>query len=101
MRRLILLFAIPLLLLPGDAQTSTSLASPYVPIESWIYPAIERLAAAGYIQTAFAGLRPWTRMECARLLDEAREQQAELGPEEETDKQSALLMRDLDREFAA
>jgi Capsule assembly protein Wzi len=100
MRRLILLFAIPLLLLPGDAQTSTSLASPYVPIESWIYPAIERLAAAGYIQTAFAGLRPWTRMECARLLDEAREQQAELGPEEETDKQSALLMRDLDREFA-
>jgi Capsule assembly protein Wzi len=100
MRRLILLFAIPLLLLPGYAQTSTSLASPYVPIESWIYPAIERLAAAGYVQTAFAGLRPWTRMECARLLDEAREQQSELGPDEKVDAASALLMRDLGREFA-
>ena len=47
MRRLNLLLAIPLLLLPGYGQTSTNLASPYVPIESWIYPAIERLAAAG------------------------------------------------------
>jgi len=30
---------------------------------------------AGYIQTAFAGLRPWTRMESARLVAEAQEQQ--------------------------
>jgi hypothetical protein len=29
------------------------------------------LAALGYINSAFAGLRPWSRMECARLLEEA------------------------------
>ena len=55
----------------GDCETA-NMGSTYIPIESWIYPAIERLALAGYIQTAFAGLRPWTRMESARLVEEAQ-----------------------------
>ena len=53
--------AAPPLLQVGDRDAS-SMATTYFPIESWIYPAIERLAAAGYIQTAFSGLRPWTHM---------------------------------------
>ncbi len=44
-----------------------------VPLGSWVYAALERLAARGYVRTASAALRPWTRLECARLLDEARE----------------------------
>ena len=52
-------------------ETTSSMASPYVPLDSWIYPAIERLAALGYIQTASLGIRPWTRTECARLVGEA------------------------------
>jgi membrane-associated phospholipid phosphatase len=44
------------------------LASTYVPLDSWIYPAIERLAIARYIPMPFMGLRPWTRMNCARML---------------------------------
>jgi Capsule assembly protein Wzi/PAP2 superfamily len=52
--------------LPANKQ-----GSPYVPLDSWIYPAIERLMAMGAINTAFASLRPWTRTECARLLGEA------------------------------
>jgi len=47
--------------------------SPYVPLDSWVYPAMERLAALGYVRTASLGLRPWTRLECARLLGEASE----------------------------
>jgi hypothetical protein len=46
-------------------------ASPFVPLDSWIYPAIERLAAEGYIDTMFLGSRPWTRVECARLVQQA------------------------------
>ena len=46
------------------------MGSTYVPIESWVYPAFERLEAFGYVQSAFSGQRPWTRMECARLLEE-------------------------------
>ncbi|HET6219379.1 MAG TPA: capsule assembly Wzi family protein [Acidobacteriaceae bacterium] len=83
----------------GECETS-NMASTYIPIESWIYPAIERLALAGYVQTAFAGLRPWTRMESARLVAEAQEQQADLDPEEGVDEQMNLLIRDLAREFA-
>jgi len=48
-----------------------SKGSPYVPLDSWVYPAIERLAALGYVQSELMGLRPWTRLECARLLEEA------------------------------
>jgi len=46
-------------------------ASPFVPLDSWIYPAVERLSAQGLIDSTFLGSRPWTRMECARLVQEA------------------------------
>ena len=42
-----------------------------VPLDSWVYPAMDRLAGLGYIHTAIAGQRPWTRMECALLIAEA------------------------------
>lgn len=45
--------------------------SPYVPLDSWVYPVLERLAALGYIKTEFLGMRPWTRSECAELTEEA------------------------------
>ena len=44
------------------------LASTYVPLDSWIYPAIERLAVARAIPMPFMDLRPWTRMNCARMM---------------------------------
>ena len=47
------------------------MGSPYVPLDSWIYPALERLAALGYIDSAIAAMRPWTRSECARQVSEA------------------------------
>ena len=52
------------------AHQPGNMASPFVPLDSWIYPAMERLIALGYIQSAHLGMRPWTRMECARLLQE-------------------------------
>jgi len=52
-------------------RTPTSTGSPYVELDSWIYPAIERLAALGYIRSTFLGMRPWTRVECAQLIEEA------------------------------
>src|SRR6266566_10041775 len=45
--------------------------SPYIPLDSWIYPALDRLAAMGLIDSGFAGMKPWTRNECARILGEA------------------------------
>ncbi len=37
-------------------------------MDSWIYPAMERLYGLGYIDTAFLGLRPWTRLSCLHML---------------------------------
>lgn len=74
---------------------SHSMGSPYVPLDSWIYPALERLAALGYIDTAIADIRPWTRMECARQLSEAADR---IGDDSE-DNEAALLYRDLALEF--
>ncbi|HVB55656.1 MAG TPA: capsule assembly Wzi family protein [Candidatus Acidoferrales bacterium] len=56
-----------------------SVGSPYVPLDSWVYPALERLAALGYIDTEFLGMRPWTRIECAQLTQEAEDKVAAEG----------------------
>jgi membrane-associated phospholipid phosphatase len=40
------------------------MGSPYVPLDSWIYPALDRLIALGAVHSAFAGMKPWTRTEC-------------------------------------
>jgi membrane-associated phospholipid phosphatase len=56
----------------GDGNPSpANQGSPYVPLDSWIYPALDRLAGMGLIQSAFEGMKPWTRNECVRLLHEA------------------------------
>jgi len=55
---------------PFDRNVS-SRGSPYVELDSWIYPALERLAALGFINHEFLAMRPWTRIECAELVEEA------------------------------
>jgi len=55
----------------GSGRSSTSVGTPYVELDSWVYPAIERLAALGYIHSEYLGVRPWTRLECAQLVEEA------------------------------
>lgn len=72
------------------------MGSPYVPLDSWIYPALERLAALGYAKTASLGIRPWTRLECARLLGEASEQQ----PDGDAPSEVQQLYNALSKEFA-
>ena len=54
--------------------------SPYVPLDSWIYPDIDRLIAFGYIPSAFQDVRPLIRVECASLVQEAGESIADAEP---------------------
>ncbi len=42
----------------------------YVPLDSWIYPAFERLFSLGYADSAYLGMRPWTRNSCLQILQE-------------------------------
>jgi len=66
-----------------NVRSPRNMGSSYVPLESWVYPSLERLAALGYVETAYLGIRPWTRMECARLLEElGEEMRYEIGDAE-------------------
>lgn len=71
-------------------------ASPYVPVNSWVYPAFSLLAAKGYVQSAFFNLRPWTRLDCARLVEEADDLTADTLVSDNI----ALTLRALHQEFA-
>src|SRR5258706_9672918 len=79
----------------SSERSSGNMGSPYVPVDSWIYPAMERLAGLGMLSDEFMGLRPWTRRECARLLDEATDHESNNLPEHE----AAQLIDALQREF--
>ena len=55
--------------LPSPYLINTE-GSTYVPMDSWIYPALDRLHAMGYLDTAYLGIRPWTRLEIAHMLEQ-------------------------------
>ncbi len=46
------------------------MGSPYINVDSWMYPALLRLYSLGYLDTAFLGLRPWTRLSVIHMLED-------------------------------
>jgi len=55
----------------ASACEPAKLGSPYIPVDSWVYPAMLRLYSLGYVNTVYLGLRPWTRASVMRMLEEA------------------------------
>jgi membrane-associated phospholipid phosphatase len=62
-------------------RTPAQMGSPYVPLDSWIYPLFDRLIATGAINDAILGMRPWTRLECARMVSEAGDRLQDANPQ--------------------
>jgi membrane-associated phospholipid phosphatase len=86
----------------GQVRAPEHMGSPYVPLDSWVYAAIERLEAMGYIHTAFEGAKPWARTECARLISEADDElQVSTGSaaEPEGHEEAQALLTALSEEF--
>jgi hypothetical protein len=79
-----------------ESSGPQNLGTPYVPLDSWIYPALDRLASLGLIDSAFAGMRPWTRRECLRQLQEAESK----GADASENSEAGQLMDSLEREFS-
>jgi hypothetical protein len=75
------------------------LGSPDVPMDSWVYPALERLADMGYITTQSVAIRPWARKECLRQLREAENEVNRYHGNKVMDEQAELLIADLRQEF--
>jgi hypothetical protein len=40
-------------------------------MDSWIYPAMDRLHALGQVDIAYSGMRPWTRLSIVHMLEAA------------------------------
>ena len=72
------------------------MGSPYVPLDSWIYPALDRLEAFGYLPEGFLGQKPWTRMECARLTSDASD---EITGDSAAPAEASRILDDLNDEF--
>jgi hypothetical protein len=54
--------------------TSDDEGSPYIPVDSWIYPAVLRLYSLGYVDTPYLNLRPWTRASLSNMLENTADQ---------------------------
>lgn len=56
---------------PATPCEPAKLGSPYIPVDSWVYPAMLRLYSLGYVNTVYLGMRPWTRASVMHMLEEA------------------------------
>ena len=83
----------------GMNHSPANMGSPYVPLDSWIYPALERLGALGYVRTAILGMRPWTRLECARQVNEAAELETDAAASPEVQTLHDALAEEFASEF--
>jgi hypothetical protein len=77
---------------PEAVCAPSALGSPYIPVDSWVYPAMLRLYGLGYVDSAFLGLRPWTRVSLENMLEEtdARIEDAENGGDPAADEAQGI-----------
>lgn len=65
--------------------------STYIPVDSWVYPAMTRLYSMGFVDTMFLGMRPWTRRSALHMLQESQHAIVNSDNEEAQDILAKLL----------
>jgi len=92
--------------LPGDAGRPAPVCepshmdSPYIPVDSWIYPAVMRLYSLGYIDAVYLGMRPWTRAGVGHMLEVAGSRIDDADPSPANDEAQRIYQA-LDEELDA
>ncbi len=64
--------------------------SPYIPVDSWVYPAVWRLYALGFVDTVYLGMRPWTRTSLDHMLEETGARLQDADPSAATDEAEGI-----------
>jgi hypothetical protein len=59
--------------IPDEDRKKTHDGAVYIPVDSWVYPAVLRLYSLGYANTIFLSMRPYTRQSLAHILEETHE----------------------------
>ena len=78
---------------PGSAASvcePSLLGSPYIPVDSWVYPAVWRLYALGYVDTVYLGMRPYTRASVEHMLEEAQAKIQDADPNPALDEAQGI-----------
>ncbi|MCD6188376.1 MAG: hypothetical protein J7K09_09450, partial [Desulfuromusa sp.] len=68
---LIIFVTLGLLVFVPAHSAYASLTSSSIPLDSWVYPALDKLTGFGLINSSLAGSRPYSRLEAARQVQEA------------------------------
>jgi hypothetical protein len=87
---------VPYTALPGYGNPETSQprdtnGSAYIPVDSWVYPAMLRLYSLGYVDTAYLAMRPYTRRSALHILEESEGAIVASGDEQAQEILAALL----------
>ena len=75
---------------PAAPCAASELGSPYIPMDSWMYPSLARLYSLGYLDLSFQGLRPWTRSSVIHMLEETSAQLEDAPDNAATDEARTL-----------
>ena len=86
----------------GQAQNSAGvpaaicepahLGSPFIPVDSWVYPAVLRLYSLGFIDNVFLDLRPWTRASLEHMIEDAGAQIQDTDEDARTDEAKNIYL---------
>jgi len=79
------------------------MGSPFVTVDSWVYPAVMRLYGMGYVDHVFLGMRPWTRQSINHMLEDTAARIADADSSPLNDQAEALyeaLAHELRNEMA-
>jgi hypothetical protein len=71
---------------PADTDGSA-----YIPVDSWMYPAMMRLYSMGYLDTMFLSMRPYTRRSALHILQKSEDAILSSDDEQAQDIVAALL----------
>ena len=82
-------------LFAGYDQDTGAMGSTYEPMDSWVYPAMDRLYALGQIDTAYLGMRPWTRLSIVHILEAGSEKISDT----DEDSDACRIYQALQKEF--
>jgi hypothetical protein len=76
------------------------LGSVYIPMDSWMYPALTRLYGMGFLDTMYLGMRPYTRRSALHML-QASEDAIVSSDNEQAQDILAKLLKELSTESPA
>jgi hypothetical protein len=86
----------PYTAMPRYGQDDTKVPSDpdsgvYIPVDSWVYPAMTRLYSMGYLDTMYLGMRPYTTRSALHILRAAEDAILSSDDDEAQDLLAALL----------